>query len=211
MPILQSRMISVIEAGRDYQQALTKAIDQAERLASQVKGHSISPEDGFWRLYGLLNVFTLMNYPMDSNTTLELEHKHFRKAARANALRALKKQQERPTTDGGFTRRQTGGITQHDEYLAAKGGVPVYQVSEAEKDHAKMYKEALAAQMEREAKFARGEDEDTPHEELPEAIGPGPTVRIIPNSGEVPKTEWAKAQLAAEDAALGNLFGGKEK
>lgn len=191
MPILQSRMISTIEAGRDYQQALDKAIAKAQELASLVKQKTISPDDGFWRLFGLLDVFTLMDFPQQSYAVLKVEHEYFKRAARTNALRRIRRQDDREAEGIAPQRNQTEGLTQNDEYLQARTEGRKRAVSKRERDHLQAWKDAVAA--------GPQADFDAP---TIKTAHPGP--KITPETQA--ELDAIKAHDEAEDEAMSHLF-----
>lgn len=95
MPITQDRMISVIIAARDYQQAL----QQAERYAKQaIDAVQLKQADAFTELSRITMLITetsLLREPIHSATTILLEEKHFKHVKGRNARRADKQAKQR--------------------------------------------------------------------------------------------------------------------
>jgi hypothetical protein len=90
MPITQDRMISVINAARDYMQALQEAIKIIDSEREE------SPANESVRLlHQLISETALLRFPVDSRLAIERETDHFRRVSRYNQRMRLKQAKKR--------------------------------------------------------------------------------------------------------------------
>lgn len=85
MPIAQSRIISVIAAAEDYQQALLVLRERAFVISKNLRDKAVSAEDALsGLLFDLQNPATLLKFPLESAATVADEKSHFRANAKRN-------------------------------------------------------------------------------------------------------------------------------
>ena len=95
MPILQSRMIALINAALDYQQGFAAMRQTVLTQANAAKRGAISAEDALTNIESyVLAPNAFLQQPVDSARTLAVEEHHFRTHARDNR-RAAKRAAER--------------------------------------------------------------------------------------------------------------------
>lgn len=123
MAITQTRIISLINAGRDFQQALEKLISQIESLRSEVESGVTKPESALEILYLNAGPGLLIN-PAASKTTLLAEHKHFKANIRRN-LRSKAKQEKKRRDQGILPRHQPDPFSPLNEHIISQPQQPV--------------------------------------------------------------------------------------
>lgn len=110
MPILQSRMIALIDAGKDYQQALRKLIRQIEFADIEAQKLGTEPSLSLLNeeLKGIVQGIVvsaqelfLLKHPLDSGRVLDLEEAHF--CASKTRNEASKRWIQRKRADGLYT------------------------------------------------------------------------------------------------------------
>lgn len=90
MPITQQRMIALINAARDFEQAFDRACQLIDKERLERPG-----EEGLQSLHFYINSSGLLSHPIDTRLTIEREHHHFRKTYRYNDRQALKAAKKR--------------------------------------------------------------------------------------------------------------------
>jgi hypothetical protein len=98
MAIAQSRVIYLIESARDYQQALQTLISHIHSQLNHINRPDASPGTARDALYYLANVANeqfLLKDPIQSPSTITLEHKHFATNFHRNRVRAIHMQNKR--------------------------------------------------------------------------------------------------------------------
>lgn len=94
MPITQNRMLALISAAQDFQQAWRKAQDQFDLITARNQAGEITLEDA-WNETGLLMASQLqLEHPIQSNVTIATEVKHFQHA-RSRNIKTARWQRER--------------------------------------------------------------------------------------------------------------------
>jgi hypothetical protein len=117
MPITQPRMITLINAARDYMQAL----QDAQKLLQEAK--IANPDDEELRtLATLISESALLRHPIDSRLTIERETEHFRKSARYNAHQRDK--QARRRRGKGLDERRERFLPIEPEYPTREIPIP---------------------------------------------------------------------------------------
>lgn len=116
MPITQDRMIAVLNAAQDYEQALQRAVALIRTHAQQAKDGVITWQEAMENTVMLVSAQALLTRTITTNKTLGAERQHFKAFARRNERSAKRMKEKRnefgPTRD---TKRQQLGI--HQDYL----------------------------------------------------------------------------------------------
>lgn len=85
MPIIQSRVIAIVNAGLDYQQALIKATEGIRTAGARARAYGGDPKAELEQLETMFGaVAYLLNEPGDSPATLALEAAYFRRFGKRN-------------------------------------------------------------------------------------------------------------------------------
>ncbi len=104
MPITQSRMIAVINAGFDYKQGLDTLLDLIAQQKQLLESGAISPADFLNILLPSAKLQFLLNDPVISTVTLLSEEKHFRLHGKRNRKKAEKVKANRLADREGLPR-----------------------------------------------------------------------------------------------------------
>jgi hypothetical protein len=91
MPITQARMIALINAAGDFEQALNAGVAMVKTHQQYVAQGTMSAGDALTYLGTLIQPLGLLSNPIGSNTILTTERRHFKSNARAN-ISAAKRQ-----------------------------------------------------------------------------------------------------------------------
>lgn len=100
MPITQSRMISLINAALDYQQAFSRAKECIAREHSYATSGVISPEGALHNIESFVQEIGMLSHPVESPLIIASERRHFRANAAKN--RASRKWQEKHRRELGL-------------------------------------------------------------------------------------------------------------
>lgn len=84
MAIIQARVIALINAGLDYQQALIQAVDNIKSAVQSVKSGLNTAESALQEIELINTPESLLHDPAGSPATLTIEHYHFARNARKN-------------------------------------------------------------------------------------------------------------------------------
>ena len=95
MPITQDRMLALIAAGEDYQQALAQARELITTNRNRVLDGQISPQDAINLLSQFIVPELLLKSPSRSESTLYIERKHFNSNAARNERAKFRKDRQR--------------------------------------------------------------------------------------------------------------------
>lgn len=90
MPITQPRMITLIDAALDYQNALRRADEFAKEALNAVYSRGADALQELENLSILIDELGLLTKPKVSPLVIQLEQRHFRKASTANTKRKNK-------------------------------------------------------------------------------------------------------------------------
>ncbi len=101
MPITQDRMLSLLAAGEDYQQALERYWVVAQSTRQRVAAGQITAQQGFDLLAIETRPEWLLKYPYDSPAVLKLEHLHFKRESKRNKRKAEKARENRAAQHAG--------------------------------------------------------------------------------------------------------------
>ena len=85
MAILQSRMMAVINAGLDYQQALETILERFRLNKERISQGRMSYQQAYEDFESIASTRILLQRPTQSPTALAVEHYHFTRNARRNA------------------------------------------------------------------------------------------------------------------------------
>lgn len=89
MPITQSRVIAIISAALDYQQASTAFTAVIRQQGRHVASGRMTPAEALEAILAYAEQPTgFLQRPIESATTIAVEHRHFTSHARANAYAA---------------------------------------------------------------------------------------------------------------------------
>lgn len=84
MPITQSRMLELLDAAHDYQQALQQVAEFVEQQQRHVEAGRITPEQAYQQIAIAVQPSFLLQEPVLSPTILILEAKHFKAFRKKN-------------------------------------------------------------------------------------------------------------------------------
>jgi hypothetical protein len=91
MPISQYRMIALINAASDYQQALATACHTAEMYFNLAKTGKMSYGEALTMCQGIIKEIGLLSYPIESARIISTEKTHFSREAKRNDRAAARK------------------------------------------------------------------------------------------------------------------------
>ena len=114
MPIKQERMIALIRAGEDFQQALRKLRAMIVSASTSAAGGGLPPATALQNLEIMSQEAMLMDNPVESVLTLREESQHFAKRAARNSRDAAKQRRKRA---GAQHMGVTLSEADDDEYL----------------------------------------------------------------------------------------------
>lgn len=97
MPITQPRMLALLSAAEDYQQAVHK-LCRLIRAAADNK--DADPQALLYELYHRANPVDLLTYPQESYTTINLERQHFSHSKQHRNNRVKLKQEQKRRMEG---------------------------------------------------------------------------------------------------------------
>lgn len=101
MPITQSRMLALIRAGQDYQQALAQLTEFIRAEHQRVQNSQLEASAALASIYMVANGEMGLATPTTSAVTLAVEAKHFRDHQRGNNRRKQRQEARRGTSGGG--------------------------------------------------------------------------------------------------------------
>ena len=113
MAITQSRVIAILNAAQDYEQALTRAIGLIRVHASQAKDGVVTWQQAMETTVLLVSASALLTRAITTNKTLASERQHFKDFARRNERAAIRMAQKRGASQR--PRREALGV--HQDYL----------------------------------------------------------------------------------------------
>lgn len=95
MPITQSRMLSLLAAARDYQQALARVTDYIDQSINDISRGRKTPEQALNSILANSRPGLLLMHPTESPTVLQLETVHFTRERKRNERKAEKARENR--------------------------------------------------------------------------------------------------------------------
>jgi hypothetical protein len=117
MPITQERVIAILNAAQDYEEALSTALSLTAQFCHAAAKGEKTWQEALEQLRGLHNLRGLLTRPLTSAKTLAVERAHFKKHARENdaaAARAARKRR-RETFSPVRMKKQSFGV--HQDYI----------------------------------------------------------------------------------------------
>lgn len=125
MPITQPRMIALLNAAIDYQQAFDAAVGLLERELQRAISGQLTWEGAARNMELLVKHQGMLTHPIQSYSIIQVERAHWRSHARRNINAAQRQAQKRASQGGGVKRPQrTGPRTQFVELPAARSTAP---------------------------------------------------------------------------------------
>lgn len=94
MPITQDRMLTLLAAAQDYQQAWDRAAHFATKTEQAVEGQYLSKEEAYHQLLMVLRTPMQLLHPVLTGAAIEREREHFR-LFKARNIRTAEKQRQR--------------------------------------------------------------------------------------------------------------------
>lgn len=113
MPITQDRMLSLIGAAQDYEQALTGLVETINSFHTRALRGELSVEDALSSLAANSHPGMLLKYPLDTPVVLRIEATHFAREKRRNARKAEKLRENRMADFYNQPRPQRGHGAEH--------------------------------------------------------------------------------------------------
>lgn len=113
MAITQDRVIAILNAAQDYEQALGKAIGLIHKHAKEANEGLISWQEAMEATYLMVTVGGLLTRAATTNKTLGAERQHFKEFARRNERAAQRAAEKR----GQSTRPQRQNRGQQQDYI----------------------------------------------------------------------------------------------
>lgn len=113
MPITQARMLSLLAAAQDYQQAFQTIMEKAEHIRSYLLARQITPEQACEQYEKATLPLLLLQYPYDSPVVLRFESLHFAKEKKRNDRKAAKARENRLADSTGQPRPNRGDGRQY--------------------------------------------------------------------------------------------------
>jgi hypothetical protein len=110
MAITQDRMIAILNAAQDYEQALGKAIGLIQKHAKEAHDGIITWQEAMEATYLMVSVGGLLTRAATTNKTLGAERQHFKAFARRNERAAQRAAEKRGPTQR--PQRQNKGVPQ---------------------------------------------------------------------------------------------------
>jgi hypothetical protein len=95
MPITQSRMIALINAAHDFEQALDKAKHMTNSYWQMAHSGSMSWQEAFTLANTALSTDQYLQTPIQSGQTIAVERSHFKSAAKRNDRAAIRQANHR--------------------------------------------------------------------------------------------------------------------
>jgi len=108
MAISQYRMIALINAGADFEQALARAIHQSNMYWNLASKGQMTWQEAFTLANSILSTAALLSHPQESSKILALEKTHFIREAKRNDRSAAKSARKRQA-QGKAHRQQNYG------------------------------------------------------------------------------------------------------
>lgn len=124
MPITQSRMLSLIGAALDYQQAMDRFFELAQTLRADVQSGGKTEAEAFNILAINLRPELLLNYPLDSPLVIRLEQEHYRRESRRNARKAQKARENKAAAQAGLPPPARGDGSYQGQYHRTRTKLP---------------------------------------------------------------------------------------
>lgn len=109
MPITQQRMINLINAASDYEQAFNQAVSIISRINKQARDNQLSIPEALLEIDQAIRHVGLLVHPIDSSKIIALERAHFKSVARTND-KAANKQERKRRAEGRGQRQQNHGL-----------------------------------------------------------------------------------------------------
>lgn len=113
MAITQDRMIAVLNAAQDYEEALSKAIGLIQKHAKEAHEGIISWQEAMEATYLMVSIGGLLTRAATTNKTLGAERQHFKAFAQRNKRAAKRAAEKRGPTRN--PQRQNLGV--HQDYI----------------------------------------------------------------------------------------------
>ena len=108
MPITQERILSLLAAAVDYQQALERYWIIAQSTRQRVGAGQLTPQQGFDLLAIETRPEWLLQHSYDSPAVIKLEQLHFKREAKRNTRKAAKARENRDADKRGEPRPDRG-------------------------------------------------------------------------------------------------------
>ncbi len=132
MPITQSRMLSLISASEDYQQALNAVKADAVTLWHNVQTGALTHEDALSQLVlDCQQIHLRLKFPIESVATIADEKSHFRSTARRNELSAKRAERKRRRDGVPLAGPARNGLMVEPR---ARAGEPIHGLSLSRRD-----------------------------------------------------------------------------
>lgn len=119
MPITQARMISLIGAAQDYQQALARLAERIEQYGLDTERGTISHRQALEILRLESQPHLVLSFPLESPVIIGTEAKHFKLNGRRNARKAANLRENREHEKLGLPKPDRGDGRQ-DKYHQTK-------------------------------------------------------------------------------------------
>lgn len=95
MPITQDRMLSLLEAGKDYRMGLRRAVAEVKAALDAYQRGSLEASHALVNLELMISEDLLLRTPGASQARLAIEEEHFRRTRRENERNKIKMRRKR--------------------------------------------------------------------------------------------------------------------
>jgi hypothetical protein len=116
MPITQDRVIAILNAAQDYEQALSRAVGLIRTHAQQAKDGVITWQEAMETTMMLVSAGALLTRSITTNKTLAAERQHFKDFARRNE-RSARRMAEKRSEFGPVRHPKRQSVGQHQDYI----------------------------------------------------------------------------------------------
>lgn len=117
MPITQNRMIAVLNAALDYEQALLTACSLAAQMHEAAATGEKTWQEALDGLRAMLSLRGLLTRPLTSTTTLAVERSHFRRHKMENEAARVRAAEKRALNAIGPVREKKQRQGEHQDYI----------------------------------------------------------------------------------------------
>jgi hypothetical protein len=109
MPITQPRMIALLNAAIDYQQAFDAAVQFLQRELQRAERGQLTWEEAARNMELMVKHTGMLTHPIQSYSIIQVERAHWRSHARRN-INAAERQREKRATEGGLKKRRQKSV-----------------------------------------------------------------------------------------------------
>lgn len=123
MAITQARMLSLLAAAQDFQQALAKITDQCDVIRAQLTSGLITEAEALEQFKLHTIPMLALQFPMESPAIIKLETAHFAREARRNERKAEKARENRAAQRDGLPKPDRGNGAQFGKLGSNSRGI----------------------------------------------------------------------------------------